>query len=111
MAELENESDELLIGELWQEHLAAPFPNGFRGKDVDGIDFVILDADIAGCVETFVRRGTLSLFQAAALGISYRNVSYVIPILNEEGAAYFWRLERLAELILKTVARRNQPAA
>jgi hypothetical protein len=35
-------------------------------------------------------------------------LSYVIPILNEEGAAYYWRLERLAELVLRAVAVRNQ---
>jgi hypothetical protein len=106
-----NESEESLIGELWREHLATPFPKGFRAKDVNGIDFVVLDADIAGCVDTFLERGTLNLYQAAVLGLSYRNVSYVIPILNEEGAAYFWRLERLAELVLKAVARKHQSAA
>ena len=99
------------VEELWQEHLAAPFPGGLRAKDVNGIDFILLDANIAGCVDTFLERGTLNLYQAAILGLSYRDVSYVIPILNEEGAAYFWRLERLAELVLKAVARKNQSAA
>ncbi len=108
---MENESEESLIDELWQEHLAAPFPKGFRAKDVNGIDFVMLDANIAGCVDTFLERGTLNLYQAAMLGLSYRDASYVIPILNEEGAAYFWRLERLAEWVLKAVARNNQSAA
>jgi hypothetical protein len=98
---MENESEELLLDELWQEHLAAPFPKGLRGKDVNGIDFVMLDTNIAGCISTFHERGALNLHQAAMLGLSYRDASYVIPILNEEGAAYFWRLERLAELILK----------
>jgi hypothetical protein len=104
---MENESDESLIEELWEEHLATPFPEDFAGKDVNGIDFVMLDADIAGCVQTFVERGNLNLYQTAILGLSYQNASYVIPILNEEGAAYFWRLERLAELVLKGVARKN----
>ena len=108
---MKNESEESLISELWQEHLAAPFPKGFRGKDVNGIDCVMLDANIAGCVDTFLERGTLNLYQLAMLGPSYRDVSYVIPILNEEGAAYFWRLERLAELVLKEVAGKNQSAA
>lgn len=100
-----------MIDKLWQEHLAASFPKGFHAKDVNGIDFVMLDANIAGCIDTFLERGALNLYQAAILGLSYRDVSYVIPILNEEGAAYFWRLERLAELVLKTVARKNQSAA
>ena len=101
--------EESLIDELWQEHLAASYPKGFRGKDVNGIDLGLLDANIAGCVSTFIERGTLDLYQSAMLGLSYRDASYVVPILNEEGAAYFWRLERLAELVLKAVARKAQP--
>src|SRR5688572_9930185 len=101
---MKKSSDKSLIDELWKEHVAAPFPKGFRAKDVDGIDFVMLDADIAGCVDTFLERGNLNLFQTAVLGLCYRHCSYVTPILNKEGAAYFWRLERLAELVLKAVA-------
>jgi spore coat protein CotH len=105
---MEQVSEEALIGELWKEHVATPFPKGFRGKDVDGIDFVMLDADIAGCVDTFLERGNLNLFQTAVLGLCYRHCSYVTLILNEEDATYFWRLERLAELVLKAVALKNE---
>ena len=84
--------------------MAAPFPKEFRAKDVNGIDFVMLDADIAGCVTTFISRGNLNLYQTAILGLSYRNVSSVIPIINDEGKEYFRRLGRLAELVLKSVA-------
>jgi hypothetical protein len=38
----------------------------------------------------------------------YRNLSYVNPIINDEGKQYFWRLERLAELVLKAVALKNE---
>jgi hypothetical protein len=72
------------------------------------MDFVMLDADVAGCVTTFLKRGNLNLFQTARLGLCYRNASFVVPILNKEGAAYFWRLERLAELVLKQVALENE---
>ena len=101
-------SDVVLIRELWTEHMNAPFPKGFRAKDVSGIDFVMLDADVAGCIDTFIERGNLNLYQTAILGLSYRNLSYVIPIINDEGREYFWRLERLAELILKAVAVKNE---
>ena len=99
--------EKALIEELWKEHESAPFPKGYRGKDVNGIDFVMLDADVAGCVDTFLSRGNLNLFQTAVLGLRYRDLSYVIPILNDEGAEYYWRLERLAELVLKAVAETN----
>ena len=107
---MENESDESVIEELWREHLAASFPKGFRGKDVSGVDFVMLDANIAGCVDTYLERGKLNLYQMALLGLAYRDATYVSPILNEEGRAYFWRLERLAELVLKQIVRKNQSA-
>ncbi len=107
---MESKPEESLIEDLWQEHLAAPFPKGFQGKDVNGIDFVVLDSDVAGCISTFLDSGTLNVYQTALLGLAYRKASYVAPILNEEGVAYFWRLERLAELVLKAVARRNLPA-
>lgn len=105
---MERDFDQNLISDLWKEHEAAPFPQGFRAKDVSGIDFVLLDADVAGCVDTFLRRGNLNLYQTAILGLSYRDLSYVIPILNDEGREYFWRLERLAELVLKSVALKNE---
>ena len=105
---METDSPELLIGELWKEHLAAPFPDGFTGADVSGIDFVMLDANIAGCVDTYLESGNLNLFQTAMLGLSYRDASFVVPVLNKEASAYFWRLERLAELILKAVALKNE---
>ncbi len=101
-------SDQTLIRDLWREHKNAPFPKGFRGKDVSGIDFVMLDADVAGCVSSFVARGNLDLYQTAILGLSFRHLSYVVPIINEEGKEYFWRLERLAELVLKAVAAKNE---
>jgi len=67
----------------------------------------MLDADVAGCVDTFLSRGNLNLFQTAILGLCYRDLSYLIPMLSEEGKAYYRRLELLAELVLKAVATRN----
>lgn len=99
---MRNEVDRKTIAHLWEKHEAAPFPTELRGKDVNGIDFVVLDADIAGCVTTFLERGKLNLYQTAVLGISYQRASHVVAVLNDEGAAYYKRLERLAELILKS---------
>ena len=76
-----------------------------RGEDVEGIDFVLLDADIAGCVSTFLgNRGRLDLWRTAVLGLRYRDVRYVLPQLDEEGRVYFSRLEVLAKLVLQAVA-------
>lgn len=103
------ETEKSLITELWREHLATPFPKGLRGKDINGIDFVMLDSYIAGCVKTFIERGNLNQYQLAMLGLSYRNVNFISPVLNEEAVAYFWRLERLAEMVLKAIAKEDYP--
>jgi hypothetical protein len=95
------------INELWKEHLEAEFPEELYGKDINGIDFVMLDADIAGCVTTFIENGNLNLYQTAILGLSYQKADFVTPILSEKGAKYFWRLGRLSELLLKSVAEKN----
>ena len=52
------------------EHLAVPFPKGLRGKDMIGVDFVLLDADIAECVTAFLERENLNLYQTAIVGLS-----------------------------------------
>ena len=96
-----------IIQELWQEHRAAPFPRRLRGREIDGIDFVMLDADIAGCVMTFLKQGSLDVFNTAWLGLCYRNACYVVTILYEEGVGHFGRLERLAELVLREIHRKS----
>jgi hypothetical protein len=55
--------------------------------------------------------GNLDLFRTAMPGLSYRDASSVVPMLNQEAAAYFWRLEPLAELVLKAVVLKNESAA
>lgn len=92
-----------MIKKIWEEHREARFPSVCRGAEIDGIDFVMLDADIAGCVSTFLKRGTLDLWRTAILGVCYRNVTYVLPQLPDEGRLYFERLERLARLVLDVV--------
>jgi hypothetical protein len=59
--------DYRLIEELWNEHRSTTFPKACRGKDVSGIDLVMLDADVAGCVNTFLDRGNLNLFRLLRL--------------------------------------------
>ncbi len=95
------------INELWNEHAEIQFPSKFAGKDVNNIDLVLLDSNIVGCVISFLENKNLNLYQTAILGLSYKNVSFIMPILNEAGAEYFWRLERLAELLLIEIAKIN----
>ena len=101
-------SDELIIGRLWQEHLASLFPGNLCGKDVSGIDTVVLDADIAGCISVFLDRGTLDVWRTATLGLCYRDCDYLLSRVNEDEAEYFRRLALLAELVLKVLRKLGQ---
>ena len=99
----------MTINELWQEHQRAPFPAGFRARDIEGIDFVMLDADIAGCVSSFLKqRGSLDPRRTAVLGICYRNVTYVLPQISGKGQPHFARLEALARLVLEAVREQTK---
>lgn len=88
------------IEELWHEHEAARFPAECRLRSVDDIDLVMLDSNTAGCVSTFVSRGTLDSWRLAVLGLCYRDLAVVVRNLLGESEVYFARLEELARLVL-----------
>ena len=94
-----------VIEELWKDHESAAFPASCRSVNVRGVDLVSLDADVAGCVDTFVSGGKLNSFQLAVLGLWYRELADVVAALDGEAKAYYARLDRLAELVLKAVAQ------
>ncbi|MET9852127.1 hypothetical protein ABZY57_04105 [Streptomyces sp. NPDC006450] len=45
------------LARLWEDHLRALFPDGFRGVDFDGVDLVLLDADVTGLVQRELKGG------------------------------------------------------
>lgn len=86
---------------IWDEHRSAPFPDGLAGKEVAGVDMVMLDADIAGCVSTWLgNHGRLDEGRKAVLAQCIDDLDRVLPLLQEEDArSYYERLRRLAQLI------------
>ena len=98
----------MTIEDIWKEHREAAFPSVCRGHDVEGIDVVMLDADIAGCVSTYLRRRQLDLWRTAVLGVCYRNVTYVLERMPVQSRVYFERLERLARMVLDAVREQTK---
>lgn len=92
-----------MIEKLWKEHHSVRFPLGYGGEEIEGIDLALLDADIAGCVGTFIKRRKLDLKDTAILGLCYRACTVAVRGLNGEAKDYFLRLEKLAELVLQAV--------
>jgi hypothetical protein len=87
------------LARLWDEHLSTPFPPRLRGKDVGEIDFVLLDADIAGCVQTLLSHGSLDEWRESILKTRMGYLSIVLPLLaDEDESTYYKRLRTMAQL-------------
>ncbi|WP_238431267.1 hypothetical protein [Streptomyces cavernae] len=95
---------EAVVARLWQEHLRATFPAGLRGAERAGIDMVLLDAGIAGCVSTWQNNGgVLDSERHRILRDCIADLGQVLPLLNEaEDFRYFQRLRQLAQLVSDT---------
>ncbi|MGW7348260.1 hypothetical protein [Streptomyces sp. NPDC054854] len=83
---------------LWEDHLRALFPDGFRGVDFDGVDLVLLDADVAGLVQRELKGG-LDDSGIAYLWGCIADLDKIVPLINEEYcASYFTKLRTMAQV-------------
>ncbi|MEU8528898.1 hypothetical protein AB0C77_25415 [Streptomyces sp. NPDC048629] len=86
------------LARLWEDHLRALFPDGFRGVDFDGVDLVLLDADVAGLVQRELNGG-LDDSGIAHLWGCIADLDKIVPLINEEYcASYFTKLRTLAQV-------------
>ncbi|MEU4729657.1 hypothetical protein [Streptomyces sp. NPDC023588] len=86
------------LARLWEDHLRALFPDGFRGVDFDGVDLVLLDADVAGLVQSELKGG-LDGSGIAYLWGCIADLDKIVPLINEEYcASYFTKLRTMAQV-------------
>ncbi|MFJ3727947.1 hypothetical protein ACIPYQ_35995 [Streptomyces sp. NPDC090045] len=91
--------DEDELARLWEEHLRALFPASFRGVDIERVDLILLDADVAGLVQSELG-GALDDSGIAILWGCIADLDKIVPLINEEYcASYFARLRTLAGLL------------
>jgi hypothetical protein len=84
---------------LWGEHKSTPFPPRLRGKDAGKTNFILLDADIAGCVQALLRRRPLDERRQSILNRRMDHLSIVLPLLTDESeSAYRERLRIMGQL-------------
>lgn len=96
------------VRKLWAEHSGARFPTGLAGMEVDGVDLSVLDADIAGCVDMFLKNGgTLDNEGRTVLEMCYKDVSKVVLGLLGEPKRYFERLRDMARETLHYLQDRH----
>ncbi len=90
------------LTKLWEAHRADRFPKELAGKEINGIDLVLLDADIAGCIMTVIgSAGRIDGGKAEILRECLKDLNNVITGLNDNGKRHYERLKRMAELVLK----------
>ncbi|MFF9817756.1 hypothetical protein [Streptomyces sp. NPDC014006] len=89
-----------VVARLWQEHLDAKFPAGLRGAELMGIDMVMLDADVAGCVSAWrANSSALDPNRRRILHNCIADLDMVLPVLTTaEDFRYYQRLRHLAVL-------------
>ncbi|MBO1416582.1 hypothetical protein [Streptomyces sp. FH025] len=81
---------------LREEHWAAPFPEGIRGVEVNGVDLLMVDEAVANLVDRELDGG-LDGDGVARLWSCIHELDQVLPGINEEYcAAFYARLRTLA---------------
>ena len=86
---------------LWREHLATPFPDRLRGVAPAGVDVVMADANLAGCVVTWqVDRERFDDDLRPVARALLDELDRVLPLLTiETEVSYCARLRELARLV------------
>ena len=89
-----------MIAEFLESHLNAPFPRGAHDLQLGDVDLELLDADVVGLAQSYLRSGRLAPDQREILEAVVANLRAVIAELPEEMRDYFARLHALAVAVL-----------
>jgi hypothetical protein len=95
---------------MWQAHRDRWFPPVLRGVEIGAIDVVQLDADVAGCVSTWLRNGGhLTPERSRILAACVEDLDAVIGMFTDgEELHYLLQLRIMAAAVL---ARRRHVRA
>lgn len=77
------------LSRMTAEHMAMPFPSGFRGRDVEDQDMVMLDADAHGYAAS-VLAGPLCEQHRAGLTRLVAVFGKVLPAIGDEYATRYY---------------------
>ncbi|MEP6895992.1 MAG: hypothetical protein ABI986_10330 [Chloroflexota bacterium] len=91
------------ILDLWQQHSSAPFPKGYMGKAINGIDLPLVDAEIAGCIHKYINSARLDSQILKTLRERLVDLNTMVLLLDSEELIYFNRLRDLANRVLQEV--------
>jgi hypothetical protein len=91
------------LQKLWNEfYREKKYPRACRDV-IDGVHLVLLDADLAGCITTFLSRKSLDSERLYVLKEGQMVLQNVLPKLPDDGKIYFSKLNEIALLALKEI--------
>jgi len=81
--------------------MTLPFPADCRGKEVEGVDLVMIDSVIVGCISTFIgENGNLDQQRLKTLKGSRNDLTAIIPKLSADAKEYYVMLQEMTDLVL-----------
>ncbi len=90
------------VSRLWRKHQFAQFPERLKGAELNGVDLVALEADVAGCVEGWrAAGGILDDDLTTRLTGRVEDLDAVMPQMTSRAEVlYFERLCQVALVVL-----------
>lgn len=89
------------VAEIWKAHCNVAFPGRLRSTDVADVEMVMLDADVASCVRTWLNNGgSIDSRRRDVLVNRERLLARVVPELSGHEAAYCQRLLDMTAMVL-----------
>lgn len=86
------------LSRMTAEHMAMPFPPGFRGLDIEDQEMVMLDADVYGYATNVLKR-PLTEQHRAALTWLVAVSDKVLPVIDDAYASrYYTHVRKMAVL-------------
>jgi hypothetical protein len=89
-----------VIAEFLESHLNAPFPPGAHDLHLPDVELEMLDADVVGLAQSYLRAGRLAPEHRKILAGCIGDLRRIIAALPEEMRDYFARLHALAVVVL-----------
>ncbi len=77
------------------------FPAGIAGVNIDGVELVLIDADVAMLIRSCIKHGKLSKGGAKELGRLIEELRGVLPRMSASARSYITRLIEVGELALQ----------
>jgi hypothetical protein len=89
-----------MIVEFLESHLNAPFPPGAHELHLGDVDLELLDANVVGLAQSYLKGGRLVPEQREILEGCVGDLRRIVAALPEDMRDYFARLHALAVAVL-----------